>query len=74
MLLTVRYILWYAVIGIVGQEVVWLPVRGTYEGGNVEEGGSFTDQAKLQTQVGLKFLREILIRWHRSQLFPLRAF
>jgi len=25
-------------------------------------------QAKLQTQVGLKFLREVLIRWHRSQL------
>ena len=33
-------------------------------------------QAKLQTQVslGLKFLREVLIRWHRSQCSPLRVF
>ena len=33
-------------------------------------------QAKLHTQVslGLKFLREVSIRWHRSQCSPLRVF
>ena len=31
-------------------------------------------QMKVKTRVGLKFLREVLIGYHRSQCSPLRVF